>query len=56
MSYTSPSGMIPRVRSAVESNESRDKRPYESPTKNLVLSSFAGPHLESVRKSVGAVR
>lgn len=52
---TSPSGTIPRVRSAVESNESNARRPQESPTKNLVPSSFAGHHLGSIRKGAGAV-
>jgi hypothetical protein len=42
---TSPSGTTPRVRSIVDSNESKAKRPYESPTKNLVPPSFAGHHL-----------
>src|SRR5712675_1131352 len=53
MGCTSPSGMTPRVRSAEVSNESKAKRPCESPTKNLVPSSFARLHLESVRKTVG---
>ena len=54
MGCTSPSGMTVRVRSAADSNCSKAKRPYESPTKNLVPSTFAGVHLESVRKSKGA--
>ena len=49
---TSPSGMIPRMRSAVGSNESKAKRPYESPTKKLVPSSFAGHHLENIGRFV----
>jgi hypothetical protein len=49
---TSPSGMTPSVRSAVDSKESNAKRPYESPTKNLVPSSFAGHHLDSIRRFV----
>lgn len=49
---TSPSGMTPSVGSAVDSKKSNAKRPYESPTKKLVPSSFAGHHLESIRRLV----
>lgn len=49
---TSPSGMTPRMRSAVDSIESNAKRPYESPTKNLVPSSFAGHHLDYIKRFV----
>jgi hypothetical protein len=39
-------GITARPRSAVDSNESRAKRPYESATKNLAPSSSAGVQLD----------